>query len=106
MAGTKKEKNRHLGRGLQSLLSPIISETVGLKYAVPIGEVRANLPPDKELQNSLRNISLDSIQSNPFQPRTVWNQQELNDLAKKMPEKVVELENDYMDWALRCGARV
>jgi len=31
---------------------------------------------------------------------------ELNDLAKEMSEKVVELENDYLDWALRCGARV
>jgi ParB family chromosome partitioning protein len=43
-----------------------------------------NLPPDKELRDSLREISIDSISPNPYQARTVWDQQELADLAESI----------------------
>jgi ParB family chromosome partitioning protein len=36
---------------------------------------------DKDLHSSMREISLDSILPNRYQPRTVWDQQELSDLA-------------------------
>ena len=63
MANKKKEKPKHLGRGLAST---------------------ANFPPDKELQESFREISIDDIRPNPYQPRTVWDEQELADLAESI----------------------
>jgi len=85
MAIRKKEKQKHLGRGLQSLLSPITSnlgaETDRLLSNPTIDD---NFPPDKELQNSLQEIGIDSISPNPYQARTVWDQQELEDLAESI----------------------
>jgi len=81
MDGKKRDKPKHLGRGLQSLMSPIISkpdELAGRGDALP---ARSNLPPDKELRDSLREIPIDSIVANPYQVRTVWNEEELEDLA-------------------------
>jgi ParB family chromosome partitioning protein len=45
------------------------------------GAVNSNFPPDKELNNSLREIDVESISPNPYQPRTVWDENELADLA-------------------------
>jgi ParB family chromosome partitioning protein len=43
-----------------------------------------NFPPDKELHQALREINLDTVFPNPYQPRTVWDQQELADLAESI----------------------
>ena len=43
-----------------------------------------NYPLDKELQDSLREIDIDSISANPYQARVVWNEQELNELAESI----------------------
>lgn len=85
MAIRKKEKQKHLGRGLESLLSPITS--VREAYAnrkSPDEAADANFPPDKELRDSLKEISINSISPNPYQARTVWNQQELEELAESI----------------------
>jgi ParB family chromosome partitioning protein len=85
MAIRKKEKQKHLGRGLESLLGPIT--TVREAYAKrksPDDAVEANFPPDKELQASLKEISIDAITPNPYQARTVWDQQELEDLSESI----------------------
>ena len=85
MAIKKKEKQKHLGRGLESLLSPITS--VRDKFAnrqLSEHVADANFPPDKELRDSLKEISIDSISPNPYQARTVWDQQELEDLAESI----------------------
>lgn len=84
MSEQKKEKPRHLGRGLESLLGPI---TVGGEEAFepsggPVGV--ANFPPDKELRDSLREISITSISPNPHQARTVWDEAELVELAESI----------------------
>ena len=81
MAGKKKEKPKHLGRGLQSLLGPITSAQTEVNQAFSTAPTTPNFPPDKELHDSLREISLDSIKPNPYQPRTVWNEEDLQDLA-------------------------
>lgn len=80
----KKEKTKHLGRGLASLLGPITSN--GNETNKPLAEPAAiaNFPVDKELRDSLREISVDVIFPNPHQPRTVWNQQDLADLAESI----------------------
>ncbi|MFC1738512.1 ParB/RepB/Spo0J family partition protein [Planctomycetota bacterium] len=84
MAGTKKEKPKHLGRGLQSLISPIIHGRVDIKTvpSKPLDEV--NFPLDKDLQNSLFEVKLEDISENPYQPRTTWDERELADLAESI----------------------
>ena len=80
----KKEKTKHLGRGLQSLLSPIISEPTETKELLSTTAEGSNFPPDKELRDSLQEISIDEISPNPYQPRKVWDEQELADLAESI----------------------
>jgi ParB family chromosome partitioning protein len=85
MAIRKKEKQKHLGRGLESLLGPITSVRqvyANRKNAEEVND--ANFPQDKELHESLKEISIDSISPNPYQARTVWDQQELEDLAESI----------------------
>lgn len=80
---TTREKPRHLGRGLKSLLSPITLEPEEVNQLLSDGGT-ANFPPDKNLRESLRQINLDDISPNPYQARTVWNEQELADLAESI----------------------
>ena len=81
MTDKKKEKPRHLGRGLQSLLGPIIAHRDETEPLIPGDVAISNFPPDKELRDSMREIKLDAISPNPYQARTVWNEQELAELA-------------------------
>jgi len=81
MLDKKKEKPRHLGRGLQSLLGPIIVGSMEAEQLLSSPPAIANFPPDKELSESLQSINIDAISANPYQARTVWNEQELADLA-------------------------
>ena len=84
MANKKREKPKHLGRGLASLLGPITLDEAEVNQMLPDPDVAANFPPDKELRDSLREINIDAIKANPYQPRTVWNQEELADLAESI----------------------
>ena len=84
MTNKKTERPKHLGRGLESLLSPIISEETGLRQAPRDQGAGSNFPPDKELRDSLHDIGLDAISPNPYQARTVWNEQELAELAESI----------------------
>lgn len=84
MANKKTERPKHLGRGLEALLSPIISEETELRRVSPDQAMAPNFPPDKELHDSLQDIGIDAISPNPYQARTVWNEQELADLAESI----------------------
>jgi len=42
------------------------------------------MPPDKELGDSLRQLALDAISPNPYQARTIWNEQDLAELAQSV----------------------
>jgi len=81
MNSTRTTRQKHLGRGLQSLLGPIISTQLddarksSLESAVP------NFPPDKELQKSLLDIPVENILPNPYQPRHSCDDDELANLA-------------------------
>ena len=81
---SKKEKTKHLGRGLQSLLSPITQLHIEPTEASPASTNNPNIPSDKELRNSLQELNIESISPNPYQPRTVWNDQDLADLAESI----------------------
>jgi len=89
MANKKGEKPKRLGRGLASLLSPITldpaeSDQVSPNPAMTANSATGNFPPDKELHQSLQEISIDAVFPNPYQPRTVWDQQELANLAESI----------------------
>jgi len=84
MTNKKREKPKHLGRGLASLLGPITLDGAEVNQMLPDTDLAANFPPDKELRDSLREINIDAISPNPYQPRTVWNQEELADLAESI----------------------
>jgi ParB family chromosome partitioning protein len=84
MTNKKREKPKRLGRGLQSLLSPITSRTAEANQVSPEPAINPNFPPDKELRDSLKEISIEAISPNPYQARTVWDEQELADLAESI----------------------
>lgn len=84
MTSKKVEKPRHLGRGLASLLGPIMSGEIETTQPIPIIAIGSKSSPDNELHDSLRQIKLDAISPNPYQPRTVWNEQELTALAESI----------------------
>jgi ParB family chromosome partitioning protein len=84
MTEKKREKPRHLGRGLQSLLSPITSLGDESDQVFSNNPTISNFPPDKELRDSLQKISIESISPNPYQARTVWNEQELAELTESI----------------------
>jgi len=84
MADKKGDKPRHLGRGLQSLLSPIIAGTSDLSPTSAASTMETNFPPDNELRDSLRYLSVDAIAANPYQARTVWNEDELAELTESI----------------------
>ncbi len=84
MANKKREKPKHLGRGLASLLGPITLNADEASQALSEPATTANFPPDEELRDSLQEIRIDAISPNPYQPRTVWDQQGLADLAESI----------------------
>ncbi len=86
-----KDKPKHLGRGLQSLLGPLtqMGSAAETSSQIPITTIGHNYPPDKELQASYRELSLDSIRPNPYQPRTTWKNEELEELAESIRENGV-----------------
>ena len=84
MSIVKKEKPRHLGRGLDSLISPITTISQGAEGVLSDHKNEHNFPLDKELSDSLRLVSLDNISPNPYQARTEWNEKDLIDLAESI----------------------
>jgi len=84
MEAAKKEKLRHLGRGLQSLLSPITVSTVSVPPAAEGHATVGKYPLDKELAAGLMELPLSAIMPNPYQPRTQWDDAELRSLAESI----------------------
>ncbi len=84
MSITKREKPKHLGRGLDSLISPITLSDARSDRMLSDDTNDSNFPIDKELRDSMREIRLDEISPNPYQARNTWNEQELSDLAESI----------------------
>ncbi len=82
MSETKKVKKPHLGRGLEALLGPMTKQTPNHDKA----ETVSKFPPDPQLQLSKNELSTDQIEANPYQPRTVWDEQQLDSLAQSIKE--------------------
>lgn len=83
MSTEKAEKPKRLGRGLQSLLGPINSEQSSSSGTVePLrGHKYSN---ERGIREAVRDISLDDISANPYQARTVWDEEELGELAESI----------------------
>ncbi len=75
------DRPRHLGRGLEALLGPITAPTPAASDPAPGPGDALKLPPDNELGESLQDVPLGLISANPYQARTVWNEQDLTELA-------------------------
>lgn len=83
----KKIKKPHLGRGLEALLGTLTipaQEAQNSDTIMVAGEEKPSFPPDKMVRESKNELSISKIKPNPFQPRTVWNEQELNELAESI----------------------
>ena len=86
MSAGKGDKPRHLGRGLEALLGPISTPPLPVPERIPLEAPAAtgalvSLPPDKEVSDSFQNLALTAIRVNPYQARTVWNEEDLRELA-------------------------
>jgi ParB family chromosome partitioning protein len=77
----KVEKPRRLGRGLASLIGPITSQEPESRELIPIAAIDAKPRTGSQLQTGLQEIRIDAIRPNPYQVRTVWDEQGLADLA-------------------------
>jgi len=80
MVDKTEQKRRHLGRGLEALMGPI-TKLAGQGGNTTDGGGARNYPADKDLEKSMRQISIDTVKPNPYQPRTSYNDEELRDLA-------------------------
>ena len=83
MTSAKGDKPKHLGRGLESLLGPMTTSEPTPLTSEP-SPAPSNLPPDSEKDNALRQLPLDSISPNPYQARTVWNEEDLLELTESI----------------------
>jgi len=86
MSAAKGDKPRHLGRGLEALLGPISTAPVPVPDRIPVQAPAPNvelvaLPPDSEVADSFQNLALAGIRVNPYQARSVWNDEDLRELA-------------------------
>ena len=81
MTTGKSEKPRHLGRGLDALIGPIMGRPA-VERLNPVGQGgEAKLPPDKEIGDAYHELALREISANPYQARTVWKEEDLVELA-------------------------
>ncbi|MFA5292444.1 MAG: ParB/RepB/Spo0J family partition protein [Phycisphaerae bacterium] len=85
MTPKSKEKPKHLGRGLESLLGPI-TNAAQESIDTPMSPEVPNYIPDNELQKNFAELSLDDIAPNPYQPRQAWNDQQLRELSDSIKE--------------------
>jgi ParB family chromosome partitioning protein len=78
-----KEKRKHLGMGLEALLGPI-STPVAAEQKSEIANKSSKYPDDKGLRDSVHQIPIVDIVANPYQPRTVWKADRLEELTKSI----------------------
>jgi len=81
MSNATGGKPKHLGRGLESLLGPILSSPESDSPQAAQLRQSPKYPLDKELQASYRELEFSSIAPNPYQARTSWNEGDLEELA-------------------------
>ncbi|MFC1763187.1 ParB/RepB/Spo0J family partition protein [Planctomycetota bacterium] len=78
------DKQKHLGRGLESLLGPINSPTKKMGSLSESEHDNLNSFIDKTLHAGSNSIPIASIQINPYQARTHWDQGKLEELSSSI----------------------
>jgi len=78
MPETKKIKKPHLGRGLEALMGPVT------KLKGDASDKAVNFPPDVKLELAKSELPITQIRANPYQPRTSWNQEQLQELCESI----------------------
>lgn len=81
MTHARTEKPRHLGRGLESLLGPMPPSDAALPQPAAQPLSATCFPPDTERDRALKQLGLESVSPNPYQARTVWNEEDLRELT-------------------------
>jgi ParB family chromosome partitioning protein len=74
-------KKKHLGKGLQALLGPIPLEKEEVEQLLSDPRSDPKYSTDKALDEYILSVDLSSITPNPYQPRTVFNEDKLHELA-------------------------
>lgn len=80
MPETKKTKKPHLGRGLEALMGPITK----FKADSQESSHDVSFPPDAKLELAKSELPISQIRPNPYQPRTSWNEEQLQDLSESI----------------------
>ncbi|MEJ7560812.1 MAG: ParB/RepB/Spo0J family partition protein [Pedobacter sp.] len=78
---TSFQRKTGLGRGLSALLDD--SDAVNLPKSggvIPTGETK----PESKNGNSIGNVNINDVETNPFQPRTEFDQVALNELSESI----------------------
>lgn len=86
MSDSKKNKRPHLGRGLEALLGP---SSVSAPTATEVKDENTGFPTDTRMHRSQFEVALSMIKANPYQPRTVWKEEQLNELTQSIRENGV-----------------
>ncbi len=75
--------NKRLGKGLDALINPKVKESMSEPLAVNSGE----LQPDKGTETDvLVKVAVEKVLPNPYQPRTEFNHEALDELKKSILE--------------------
>lgn len=80
----RKAKKPHLGKGLEALLGSVSIANPFTDNQLSAVESKPNFPPDKELLLNKSELQISQLVPNPYQPRTTWNEQVLNELAQSI----------------------
>lgn len=70
-----ENKRRALGKGLEQLFNV---------ESVDINAFEQNIVEDASVNNEIKEINLDEIRSNPYQPRTYFNEEALSELSESI----------------------
>lgn len=71
----ENNKRKALGMGLEQLFNA---------QSVDLNSFEQNIVEDASLNNEIKEINLSEIRSNPYQPRTYFNEEALNELAESI----------------------
>jgi ParB family chromosome partitioning protein len=78
---TSFQRKTGLGRGLSALLDD--SDTVNPPKN-PVLNTVSESRPETKAGNSIGNVSISDVETNPFQPRTEFDQVAMNELAESI----------------------
>lgn len=84
MTGSKNDRPRHLGRGLEALLGPLTPGGGSVSEIGVSAPPAAQAPPDAEREEALQELAVEVISPNPYQARTVWNEEDLAELTESI----------------------